>query len=72
MWHELVQAQLDKYLEQVPDQPLIPGYTAYRQCESNSLIDWSRNAQLKAKLEDPLQVYYAMEEEAAVHSDLGQ
>ena len=52
--------------------PLIPGYTAYRQCESNSLIDWSRNAQLKAKLEDPLQAYYAMEEEAAVHSDLGQ
>ena len=68
----LFKAQLDKYLEQVPDQPLIPGYTAYRQCESNSLIDWSRNAQLKAKLEDPLQVYYAMEEEAAVHSDLGQ
>ena len=68
----LFKAQLDKYLEQVPDQPLIPGYTAYRQCESNSLIDWSRNAQLKAKLEDPLRAYYAVEEEVAVHSDLGQ
>ena len=68
----LFKAQLDKYLEQVPDQPLIPGYRAYRQCKSNSLIDWSRNAQLKAKLEDPLQAYYAVDEEAAVYSDLGQ
>ena len=68
----LFKAQLDEYPEQVPDQPLIPGCTAYRRCESNSLIDWTRNAQLKAKLEDSLQGYHTVEEEAAVHSDLGQ
>lgn len=36
--------QLDKYLAGVPDEPLIPGYTAYRQMESNSLIDWAQHA----------------------------
>ena len=33
-------ARLDKFLSKVPDQPLIPGYTAYRQCDTNSLLDW--------------------------------
>ena len=42
-------AHLDHYLQQVPDQPL----TACRMCDSNSLIDWSRNAQLKTQLEEP-------------------
>ena len=37
-------SHLDSYLKLVPDQPLIPGYTAYRTCETNSLISWS-NAQ---------------------------
>ena len=46
----LFNAQLDKYLEQASDQPLIPGYTTYRQCESNSLIDCSRNAKLNSEV----------------------
>ena len=32
--------RLDKHLKSVPDEPLIPGYTAYRTVDSNSLIDW--------------------------------
>ena len=68
----LFKAHLDRYLTQVPDQPLIPGYTAYRQCDSNSLIDWSRNAQLKARLEEPPYENPLRVEEAAVHSDLSQ
>ena len=33
--------KLDTYLRTVPDEPLVPGYTAFRTIESNSLIDWS-------------------------------
>ena len=33
-------AKLDKFLSTLPDQPLIPSMTAYRECESNSIIDW--------------------------------
>ena len=29
--------QLDRYLARVPDEPLIPGYTAMRRADSNSL-----------------------------------
>ena len=36
--------QLDKYLGQLPDEPLIPGYTPFRRQESNSIIDWGRTA----------------------------
>ena len=32
--------RLDRHLRRVPDEPLIPGYTAYRTVDSNSLIDW--------------------------------
>lgn len=39
-------SHLDSYLKSVPDQPLIPGYTAYRMCESNSLINWSTSPHL--------------------------
>ena len=31
--------RLDWYLKHVPDEPLIPGYTAYRRADSNSLLD---------------------------------
>ena len=34
-------SRLDAYLKTVPDEPLIPGYTAARRVESNSLIDWA-------------------------------
>ena len=63
-------ARLDHYLQQVPDQSLIPGYTAYRHCDSNSLIDWSRNAQLKMQLEEPPSEDTLEGQEAAVHGDL--
>ena len=33
-------SRLDRHLKSVPDEPLIPGYTAYRSIDSNSLIDW--------------------------------
>ena len=33
--------RLDTYLQNVPDQPLIPGYTAYRSVDSNSLLSWA-------------------------------
>ena len=68
----IFKARLDHYLQQVPDQPLIPGYTAFRQCDTNSLIDWSKNAQLKAQLEDPPHENLMEDEEAAAHGDLGQ
>ena len=33
--------RLDTYLQNVPDQPLIPGYTEYRSVDSNSLLSWA-------------------------------
>ena len=34
--------KLDGYLNTVPDEPQIPGYTAQRRAETNSLIDMAR------------------------------
>ena len=39
-------SRLDAYLKTVPDQPLIPGYTAARNIDSNSLIDWEYHLSL--------------------------
>ena len=36
--------RLDKYLQLIPDEPQIPGYTAQRRAESNSLLDMTRLA----------------------------
>ena len=36
--------RLDKYLRLIPDEPQIPGYTAQRRAESNSLLDMIRLA----------------------------
>ena len=36
---------LDKFLQKVPDEPLIPGYTAQRRSDTNSLLDMARLAQ---------------------------
>ena len=44
---------LDKYLSTVPDEPLIPGYTAQRRCESNSLLDWAPALQRQQDLVIP-------------------
>ena len=35
---------LDRYLSNVPDEPLIPGYTARKQAETNSLLHMSKLA----------------------------
>lgn len=32
---------LDRYLQSLPDEPLIPGYTSFRTIDSNSIVDWS-------------------------------
>ena len=34
--------RLDRYLNTIPDEPQIPGYTAQRRAESNSLLDMTR------------------------------
>ena len=69
---DVFKAQLDHYLKIVPDQPLIPGYTAYRQCDSNSIIAWSTSAQLKRKLEVLTQAKSASATAGADHSDLNR
>ena len=45
--------QLDKYLRTVPDEPQIPGYTAQRRSDTNSLPDMTRFAHYKARVEVP-------------------
>ena len=36
--------RLDRYLKYIPDEPQIPGYTAQRRADSNSLLDMTRLA----------------------------
>ena len=36
---EIFKRALDKFLDKVPDEPQIPGYTAMRRADSNSLVD---------------------------------
>ena len=64
--------QLDRFLRRVPDQPLIPGYTAIRQCDTNSLIDWLGNAQLQSQLEDSVRQSDVADAAAAIPGDHGQ
>ena len=54
------------------DRPLIPNYTAQRQCYTNSLIDWSQNAQLKEQLKEPPPSTQARVRDVAVHSGLSR
>ena len=42
---------LDGFLFKIPDEPPVHGYTQYRRCETNSLVDWCVSAQLR-QLED--------------------
>ena len=42
---------LDRFLSGIPDEPPVHGYTQYRRCETNSLVDWCVSAQLR-QLED--------------------
>lgn len=51
---EVFKRRLDKFLATVPDEPLIPGYTAMRRADSNSLLDmaqFSDNAPLRSRRE---------------------
>lgn len=48
---ECFKRELDKFLMSIPDEPPVRGYTQYRRCETNSLIDWCVLAQLR-QLED--------------------
>lgn len=43
--------ELDRFLSGIPDEPPVRGYTQYRRCETNSLVDWCVLAQLR-QLED--------------------
>ena len=47
--------ELDRYLATIPDEPQIPGYTAQRRADSNSLLDMTRLGQAyhKTVLEVP-------------------
>ena len=36
---EIFKRALDRFLTNIPDEPLIPGYTAMRRADSNSLVD---------------------------------
>ena len=48
---ERFKGELDCYLETIPDEPLIPGLTQYRRCDSNSVIDWA--VSIPASAEQP-------------------
>ena len=65
-------SKLDYFLRLVLDKPLIPSYTAQTQCCTNSLTDWSQNAQLKEQLEEFPPSTQARAPEVAVHSGLSQ
>ena len=38
---------LDEFLSTIPDQPLVPGYTQFRRCDTNSLLDWCVSSHLR-------------------------
>ena len=42
---ESFKRRLDRYLITIPDEPQIPGYTAQRRAESNSLLDMTSLSQ---------------------------
>ena len=46
-------SELDRYLSTVPDEPLIPGLTQYRRCDTNSVIDWARSPYLHQQDHQP-------------------
>ena len=45
--------ELDSYLAEIPDEPLIPHYTQYRRIETNSLIDWIPYARRQTQFGGP-------------------
>ena len=41
--------ELDKYINTIPDEPLIPGLTKYRRLDTNSLLDWINHLHLNTQ-----------------------
>ena len=41
---------LDRFLAELPDQPLIPSMTQHRLCDSNSIIDWVKQRRYMSPL----------------------
>ncbi len=53
---DVFKRNLDNFLRLVPDEPLVPGYTAMRKTDSNSLLDLQgiiRNITFKVETESP-------------------
>ena len=53
---DVFKRNLDNFLRLVPDEPLVPGYTAMRKTDSNSLLDLQsiiRNIAFKVETESP-------------------
>ena len=46
----IFKAELDKFLSTLPDQPLTPSMTAYRECESTSVINSVKHQRSQTKL----------------------
>ena len=40
---------LDRYLRTLPDEPLIPSMTKYKDCDTNSIIDWGATVRLRRR-----------------------
>ena len=59
---------LDKFLATIPDEPLIPGYTAGRRCSTNSIIEWVRT--LRQQQDLALPTLHGRDFEAAPQCDL--
>ena len=53
-------ARLDKFLSTLPDQPLIPSMTSFRECESNSVIDWINHQ--RRQTQPPLRALNSLED----------
>ena len=62
---ETLKKAVDHYLGTIPDEPLIPGLTQYRRCESNSIIDWASSPYL-LRQENQCQKYFHRELNEAI------
>ena len=60
-------AALDRYLSSIPDEPLIPGYTVFRRCASNSLVDWVPALRVQQDLAGPGAVAEERRDVGVVH-----
>jgi len=55
MWHDQMfqknsfKKQLDQFLQNVPDQPLLPAYLPYRMADSNSIVEMVKHRTPRAE-----------------------